>query len=140
MRSLFLCFILWTVTAQAAVPEMNFTYVPNEAGDLPDAGNLKCEFQRIRDLPDWKVSCGAEKTFTAHVVIRSMQRDSAPQTAFEILFWVTEPGESPNSSHKFHSTTAILELEKATSFSRLVIYQGVENDQASLKLEVRVRP
>lgn len=120
--------------ALAAPLKMSFQYVPNEGGQI-----LECAHTRIRDLPDWKVDCGnGQKTFTAHVIARQYQREPTPQTGLEILYWVTEPGETPTSVRKYHSTTMFLQLKYKTEVHSLVLYQGVENDMASLRLALTV--
>lgn len=127
-----LCMI-GTSALAAGEPRMSFTYVPNSE----DAPMLSCRHERIRDLPDWKVLCGnGEKSFTAHVIIRRMDRAQIPQTSMEILYWVTEPGDTPTSVHKFHSTTALIHLRNQTDVYSMTLYQGVENDQASLRMWV----
>lgn len=113
-----------------AEPRMNFTYVPND-GSRVEA----CTHTRIRDLPDWAVVCG-RRTYTAHVILRKGDRTLAPQTSFEILYWVTEPGDTPTSVRKYHSTTALIHLKQRTDLYSMTLFQGVENDQASLRLYV----
>ena len=128
----------FSMAAEAPSVEMKFSYVPNEAPELPNGGILECRHARVRDLPDWTVTCGpqGEKTFSAHVVIRIAKRSQEPGTMLEILYWVTEPGDSPTSVRKYHSTTALLQLKDPTDLMRLVLFQGVENDQASLRMTV----
>lgn len=113
---------------------MSFRYVPNE-GKAFD-----CTHTRIRDLPDWTIDCGqGEKTFTAHVIVRKYSREAMPQTGLEILYWVTEPGETPTSIRKYHSTTALLQLTDKTDVHSLILFQGVENDMASLRLSLKAQ-
>ncbi len=116
----------------------NFTYIPHEGDGLPNAGVLECTHERIRDLPDWKVVCGKnEKTYTAHIILRQAQKSSEPQTMLEIMYWITEPGDTPTSVRKYHSVSANIYLREKTDLFRMVLYQGVENDQSSLRLEVK---
>lgn len=130
MNIFFQLILLINSTAWASSP-MQFSYVPNEGP------RLDCVHEKIRDLPDWKVICGnGEKEFTAHVILRQRHKDSEPQTGLELLYWVTAPGETPTSVKKYHSTTALLHMKGKAEVSRFVIFQGVENDQASLRLEV----
>ncbi len=133
---MFVVFFLFGASASAEV-KMNFTYIPHEGDGLPNQGVLSCTHERIRDLPDWKIVCGKEeKTYTAHVIIRKMDRSFEPQTAIEILYWVTEPGDTPTSIRKYHSTSATIRLKQQTNVDSITLYQGVENDMASLRLEV----
>lgn len=126
-----------TPAAEPKAVSMKFTYVPHEAPDLPNAGVLECKHERIRDLPDWKVVCGAdEKEFTAHVVLRIGKREEAPKTVLEILYWVIEPGDTPTSVRKYHSTSSLLYLSEPTDMAKLNISQGVENDMATLTMVV----
>ena len=123
-------FVLPLITL-AATP-MKFTYVPSEAE------YVYCNHKQIRDLPDWSVECDNGKKYTAHIIVRGANRASTPQTTLEILYWVTEPGDTPQSVHKFHSTTALINMKEKSSLHSMVIFQGIENDQASLKLELNL--
>lgn len=112
-------------------PFMQFQYVPNEGGTM-----LSCEYSQIRDLPDYDVNCGnGEKTFTAHVIVREMPNKE--QTAFEILYWITEPGERPTAPRKYHATSAWLKVKDRTALTSVALSQAVENDYASLMLDWR---
>ena len=113
--------------------DLRFSYVPNE-GEAQ-----MCVHERIRDLPDWKVVCG-ERIYTAHVIVRRAERSQEPQMMLEILYWITEPGPTPTSPNKFHSTTTFLYLKEKTEVFGLVMYLGVENDMASLRLQVSNTP
>lgn len=130
--------ISFVQTAQAAYA-MRFDYVPNE-GD----GWLKCTHQRILDLPDWKVECGdapvgqnsEHKSLEAHVVVRKADRPHEPETLVEIIYWVIEPGDTPTSVHKFHSTSMLLDLKNKTDIASVILYLGIEEDRASLRLQL----
>ncbi|HEY8278428.1 MAG TPA: hypothetical protein VIH99_02315 [Bdellovibrionota bacterium] len=112
------------------VPEMHFRYEPSEQEPATD-----CTHVQIRDLPDWDVTCETpfgRKTFTAHVIVREYPKEDS--TGLEILYWVREPGELPNSPGKYHSTTAFMHFTKGSSLADFSLFQGVENDMASLRL------
>ena len=127
--------LLLSIPAFADAPEQNqirFRYVPSEG-----VASVACTHERIRDLPDWRVTCpffGQEKEFTAHVVLRAISKRES-RNAYELLYWVTEPGENPRGSKKFHSTSALLGFKGKAHLADLSIGQGVENDYASLQLE-----
>lgn len=109
---------------------MKFHYVPVEGEP-----STLCYHTRIRDLPDWDIACPTnygKKTFSAHVVLR--QYSGADKTGLELLYWVTEPGETPRSIRKYHSTSALMKFKGSTDLMGLSIGQGVENDQAYLNL------
>lgn len=130
MTLLLLLAALLTPAAHAK-PFMQFQYVPNE-GD----GMLSCIYSQIRDLPDYEVNCGeGRKTFTAHVIVREMPNKE--QTAFEILYWITEPGETATSPRKYHATSAWLKVKDRTALTSVALSQAVENDYASLMLDWR---
>lgn len=135
MKVIPLLFVSLISTQALASPlKMSFKYVPHEGSE-----SLDCTHTRIRDLPDWKVDCGnGQKTFTAHVIARKYQREPTPQTGLEVLYWITEPGETPTSVRKYHSTTLFLQLTNKTDVHSLTLFQGVENDQASLRLSLTV--
>ncbi len=137
MKLVSLLFVLLISSpALADTVKMWFRYTPSDG-----IGILECTHERIRDLPDWRVNCGnGQKTFTAHVVVRLYQRGENPQTGLEVLYWVTEPGETPTSVRKYHSTTMFLKLTNKTGVHSLRLDQGVENDQASLQLNLSVEP
>lgn len=120
--------LLLSLAAQAD-PLMHFSYEPAE-----DA-STSCTHQQIRDLPDYAVTCATPygtKTFTAHVIVRQAPRGN--DTGAELLYWVTEPGDTETSPRKYHSTTALFHLKGSTSLTDFSLSQGVENDQASLVL------
>ena len=106
--------------------DLRFTYEPVEG-----EGPTSCVHKQIRDLPDYDVKCGA-KRFTAHVIVRGgpVQND----TSLEILYWVTEPGDTETSPRKYHSTSALLHLKGKAELANLSLSQGVEDDSASLVL------
>ena len=53
----------------------------------------------------------------------------------EILYWVTQ--RQDKNPPKFHSTTAKIYLRDEASTRALMLAQGVENDYATLDLEMR---
>ena len=120
--------------SRAPEPKMEFAYEPVE-GEEPSS----CVHERIRDLPDWDVVCETpygKKTYSAHVIVREYPRQGA--TGLEILYWVSEPGDTPTSPHKFHSTSALVHLRGSTSLDSFSLSQGVENDMALLTLRLRM--
>lgn len=125
--------MLLSFTAQA---KMEFRYEPNE-GEF-----LECSHKKIRDLPDWDIECGkkGEKKFSAHVIVRPFYREFEPQTTVEILYWVIEPGKTPTSVHTFHSSTFMVRLKEKTDLYSVSLSQGVENDYASLVLNLEGQP
>ncbi|RZA09831.1 MAG: hypothetical protein EOP11_00315 [Proteobacteria bacterium] len=129
-----LCFLAFALGAFAAAPSadaaplIKFQYVPNEGGEI-----LDCEHKPIRDLPDYDVQCGPKKRFTAHVIVREL--NGGPETKFEILYWVTEPGETDRAPRKFHGNTTWIKLKEKSGLASLWIAQAVENDYASLTLD-----
>lgn len=136
MKTLFFFALFFSLTeGRAALPanaeNFRFRYEPVEG----EAATL-CTHKKIRDLPDWNVVCETgygKKTYSVHLIVREYPR--AGETGVEILYWVSEPGETPTSPHKFHSTSALLHLrgEKA-GLGDFIMSQGVENDFASLVL------
>ena len=126
----FFALLLTSLSHAAPLPKMQFTYEPVE-GEAPSS----CTHVQISDLPDWDVNCVTPygtKTYTVHVIVREYPR--ASDTGLEILYWITEPGDTETSSRKYHSTTAFFHLNGATSLSDFSLSQGVENDQSSLTL------
>jgi hypothetical protein len=112
-----------------AKPSMFFQYVPNDGPEF-----TQCEYGQIRDLPDYEVTCG-EKKFTAHVIVRQMQGGLG--TAFEVLYWVTEPAAPPAKGPRFNATSTWLRIKDKSSISSLSLSQAVENDYASLMMDWR---
>ena len=131
--NIFLHLFLPMLSLAAPEPKLEFSYEPVE-GEAPSV----CSHERIRDLPDWDVSCntpyGAKK-FSAHVIVREYPRNNS--TGIEILYWVTEPGDAPNAVRKFHSTSGFFHLKGATELEGFSLSQGVENDFAQLTLRFR---
>lgn len=131
--SLFAC--LATPIALADGEAFQFSYVPNEG-----MAASKCRHAQIEELPDYRVKCttefGQDKVFTAHVVLREYKRAAPLGTGLEILYWVTEPGTRPGQGPQFHATTALLNFRGESSLADLYLAQAVENDYASLVLEV----
>lgn len=129
MNILFL--LLWS-SLSFALPggeNMRFTYQPMEDAAWP------CTHKRIRDLPDWEVTCESvygRKIFSAHVVVRENPRKV--NTGIEILYWVTAPGDTETSPRKYSSTSALLNLTGTTKIQDFSFSQGVENDAAYLTL------
>jgi len=121
---------LFTASSSAqTVPKMHFTYEPNEM-ELSS-----CTHEQIQDLPDWRVACQTPygmKTFTAHVIVRDYPKGET--TGVEILYWVTEPGDTPTSPSIFHTTSALLNVKGANPLVGFSLSQGVESDYASLVL------
>jgi hypothetical protein len=126
LNPLWLLLFAWHAEAKGE-DLLRFRYVPNEGLALT------CSHERIRDLPDWRVSCGGEKSFTAHVIVRESEGEAGAR--LEIHYWVTAPGENERAPRKFHSTTALLHLNKGAETRSMILFQGVENDQASLVLD-----
>lgn len=139
MKKLPLCLLLFLsclppASSFAAPGEagMVFSYQPMESAAWP------CEHKRIRDLPDWTVTCESQygtKTFTAHVIVRESKRPV--NTGLEILYWVTAPGDTETSPRKYDSTSALINLSGQTKLEDFSFSQGVENDAASLTLRWR---
>jgi len=134
MKSLFFFALLFASTqAHAAVAgssRFHFRYEPVEG----EPATL-CTHKQIRDLPDWSVECKTgygTKTFTVHLIVREYPRQG--ETGVEILYWVTEPGDTPTSPRKYHSTSALFRLKGDSGLSSFLLSQGVENDMASLVL------
>lgn len=114
--------------AASAAPLLKFTYVPNEGAEMRN-----CTHKPIRDLPDYEVFCG-DKSFTAHVIVREL--NGGPQTKLELLYWVTEPGETDRAPPKFHGSSVWIRLaDNKSSFASVSLAQAVENDYASLTLD-----
>jgi hypothetical protein len=128
MLKLITAFLLLTAASARAEPLLKFQYVPNEGTDIRD-----CEHKQIRDLPDYDVQCGTDKRFTAHVVVRELQ--GGPQTKFEILYWVTAPGDTERAPRKFHGTSAWIRLKDKSGLASFSLAQAIENDYASLTLD-----
>lgn len=121
-------FWLWSSFA-FALPSMTFRYEPMEGESSP------CTFEQIRDLPDWAVTCSTgygKKRFAAHVIVRENPRPN--DTGLEILYWVTDRGDTDSTPPKFHSTSALFRLAGNASLSEFTLSQGVENDFAMLTL------
>ncbi|MGZ3651029.1 MAG: hypothetical protein ACXVB9_05590 [Bdellovibrionota bacterium] len=111
--------------------KMQFTYEPAD-GETPAS---RCTHAQVRDLPDWDVTCVTPygtKTYSAHVVVH--ENSGGPSTTVEVLYWVSEPGESTSPTRTYHSTSALFHLKGTTSLADFSLSQGVENDQASLVL------
>ncbi len=118
--------LLLSLVSFANEPNFQFSYQPNEAPSIP------CAMERIRDLPDWLVTCedgGRKKTFVAHVILRETLRER--DSSLEILFWVTDRNEK---APKFTSGTSLIHLKQRSALAGVVLSQGVENDSAQLVL------
>jgi hypothetical protein len=120
--------LLCALFAFAAIePNFHFSYQPNEAPSIP------CAMERIRDLPDWLVTCeerGRKKVFVAHVILRETLREQ--DASLEILFWVTDRNQS---TPKFTSGTSLIHLKQRSALALVTLSQGVENDSAQLVLQ-----
>lgn len=130
MTTYFFALLLTQLSLAAPVPKMVFTYEPVEG----EAASL-CDARQIQDLPDWDVTCVtpyATKTFGAHVIVR--ESPHASDTSVEILYWVTERGDSGTTPRKYHSSSALFHLKGSTTLADFSLSQGVENDQSSLVL------
>ncbi|MBI3505041.1 MAG: hypothetical protein HY059_09385 [Proteobacteria bacterium] len=123
---------LLLLPASAFAQTMRFRYVPNE-GDF----GLDCTHERIQDLPDWRVSCGpnAEKKFSVHLIVRTFP-GAGTKSTLEIMYWVTESsvGTKPPV---FHANTSWLRFKSGGELESLSMHQGVENDYASLTIELK---
>jgi hypothetical protein len=122
--------ILLTPLAFAVGERLQFTYQPME-----DAATV-CSHKKIRDLPDYHVECITPyetKLFSAHVVVRENVRKI--NTGMEVLYWVTAPGDTPTSPHKFNSSSLLLNVSGKSNLEDLSFSQGVENDRAYLTLK-----
>lgn len=124
---IFLLSSIFAFASEATEPNFLFRYQPNEAPAIA------CKHERIRDLPDWLVTCqdGREtKVFVAHVIIRETLREK--DASLEILFWVTDRNEK---KPKFTSGTSLIHLKQRSALAGVTLSQGVENDSAQLVLE-----
>ena len=119
---------------QVTDADLAFQYQSND-GEI----SLLCTHGRIRDLPDWEVVCGKGtpllKKFAVHFVMNRGQRQGAPREWYEVLYWVTERQERP----RFSSTSITINLNEASPVHSLRLFQSVENDYASLSVDVSIR-
>ena len=98
---------------------------------------VACKHERIRDLPDWKVTCKDryfDKEFVAHVVIRRYFRNGeTKQTKFEVLYWVTNRRQ-PKKKNEYTGTTLDFIFDGHVSGQKIRIGQSVDNDYAHLNM------
>lgn len=136
MNSFLLLLLTPFAFAQAlTTDQMRFSYQPME-----DVGT-ECSHKQIRDLPDYAVECVTPyetKLFTAHVIVRESVREK--NTGLEVLYWVSAPGDTPTSPHKFDSSSLLLNMAGKTSLENFSFSQGVENDGAYLTLGFKTDP
>lgn len=136
MSSLLLLLLTPFAFAQPlSTDQMRFSYQPME--DVA----TECTHKQIRDLPDYAVECVTPyetKLFTAHVIVRESVREK--NTGLEVLYWVSAPGETPTSPHKFDSSSLLLNMAGKTKLENFSFSQGVENDGAYLELGFSVDP
>ena len=135
----FLSLFLFVITAQAwASPrasELEFKYQDNFAPW--EIG--KCKHQKVEGpAPDWDVTCdfkGKIKKYTVHLVVNYYPKTNYGESAHEILYWVTD---RTNKEIRYDSSTIWLHANKSDSRATMIqLAQGVENDMASLRLEIR---
>lgn len=103
---------------------------------------LECSHKRIRDLPDWEVICknevGIRKVFAAHIVLnkgRRLNNEVKPSRWYELLYWVTD--RKAQNAPRFHSSSLILQASDESEINQFQLHQGVENDYASLILDLK---
>ena len=109
--------------------QLKFQYMSSD-GEI----QLDCHHSRIRDLPDWEVVCGkgtpTVKKFAVHFVANKGSRLQEPKVWYEFLYWVTDRQQSEKPA--FSSTSMTLNLNSGSVPHSLRLYQGIENDYASL--------
>jgi hypothetical protein len=85
---------------------------------------------------EWDVVCnvdGQKKTFWVHLSLKKFQKSSWGESAYELLYWVTN-SEAENK-HRHSSTSLwIHNSEKENQMRRLVSSLGIQEDDAYLRL------
>jgi hypothetical protein len=86
---------------------------------------------------DWDVSCairgGETRKFFAHVVVSQYPKTNFGVNSYEILYWVTDMSD-PMKFHNSSSTFWIHNSSTENKMNVLEASQGIENDNAYLKL------
>lgn len=91
------------------------------------------------ELKDWDVWCGKGtkmfKHFRVHFLVKQYENRKAERSAFEILYWVIDRQQI--QSNAFDSSSSWIQFKNLSDLELLSFSQGVENDYAFLKVELR---
>ncbi|MEN0057276.1 MAG: hypothetical protein AAGB31_00450 [Bdellovibrio sp.] len=119
-----------------AEDDVTFTYASND-GTI----RLKCTHYFAKpDAHDWDVWCGKGtplfRTFRVHFLVRQFENTETKKSAFEILYWVIDRDQPIQKS--FSSTSSWIQFRNLSDLELLSFSQSVENDYASLKVDLRL--
>ncbi len=116
--------------------DIEFTYQENFA----PWSKLSCSHKRGNIPLDWAVSCGPEgqKEFRVHLKLSYYKRTIYGNSGYELLYWLTQTRGGPEGS-KYNSSTFWFHNSKKSAVANVIqAATGVENDQAVLRLFVRL--
>jgi hypothetical protein len=114
---------------------ISFIYAPNEDRSYP------CRHEVTNPMSgDWTVKCpyyNDVKEFSVHLVVRKYSKNTKPQSAYEILYWVTN--RRPNSGgREFTGSSFMLSLEEKSYPNTFKMGQMVDNGFAHLDLKIKL--
>lgn len=91
------------------------------------------------ELKDWDVWCGKGtkmlKHFRVHFLVNQYENRKADRSAFEILYWVIDRQQIQSSA--FDSSSSWIQFKNLTDLELLSFSQGIENDYAFLKIDLK---
>lgn len=137
-----ICFFLLFVSAiahakpipKSLTPEqVKFSYKSFE-GDK----DLKCFHEYADEFKfDWNVTCKDQSTFfklfRVHLSLSQYSHPTAPQTTYEVLYWVTD--KTTNQVYG-NGSSLWLNTKNKSEFHSLTMGQSVDADTAGLYLEI----
>lgn len=97
-----------------------------------------CEHEEESTGVDWLVTCKLGQTkhvYRVHLVIHQYGKTRFGQSAYEILYWVTDSTQARQPAHT-SSTIWIHNRQAAVDVALIELAQGVENDLKALRLKV----
>lgn len=103
-------------------------------------GVIPCTQEKLPvGLFEWKVTCQNEREkheYFVHLVVQFYPQTIHGKNAYEVLYWVTDLTTMPT---KHDSSTIWIHNNESTSFIKVLeLSQGIEDDNAYLRLAVRL--
>ena len=109
---------------------LTFTYQPHEA-----AGS-DCRHKLVDPAAqDWEVECDGGKKYRVHLWVTAYPHTSPPKLSYEVLYWVTDHKAAAGTGN--HGATVWFHLQEPSALTGLGLYAAIENDTASLRLDIR---
>lgn len=120
---------------QISEDDVTFKYISSD-GEI----ELKCtHYYDQPELYDWDVWCGKGtnmlRQFRVHFLVRQYEHQTEDRSALEVLYWVIDRDQ--NISKAFSSTTTWVQFKNKSKLETLSFSQGIENDYAYLKVDLR---